>query len=250
MALDRCKLTRIGHGDLPYWNPLAPEVLEHWTAGLGLGPDHRVLDVGCGRGELLIRLVERFGCAGVGVDPHPEALVLARAEAARRIPGGRLELRAGGFDPQEFEPASFELGVCVGATQAFEGFETGLWSLREQVRPGGHVLIGEGYWKREPVSEYLELLGCEVGDLHSHLVNIRLAEEASLEVLQARETSEVEWAAYEDGYTRRVLAWADAHPDDPDTPRFREHIEAWRAGYLAWGHDTLGFGLYLLRRPF
>ena len=58
---DRARISAITHGDLAFHNPLAPERLDEVVARAGVGPGDRVLDVGCGAGELLIRLAERFG---------------------------------------------------------------------------------------------------------------------------------------------------------------------------------------------
>jgi len=46
--------------------------------------DHRVLDIGCGTGTLLVKLKRQYGAAQVvGLDPDPKALRRARLKAAR-----------------------------------------------------------------------------------------------------------------------------------------------------------------------
>ena len=46
---------------------------------------------------------------------------------------------------------------------------------------------------------------------------------------------------------------AIAHRDhdycNPIAPALLERIRRWRAAYLRWGRDTLGFGTYLFHRP-
>ncbi|RMH03312.1 MAG: class I SAM-dependent methyltransferase [Planctomycetota bacterium] len=249
MDLDRQFRTRIGHTGMLSWNPVPLETLEEWCGGLPLGSESRILDVGCGRAELLHRLAARFGCRGLGVDPDREALALAREAAERLGTGDRVALIEAPFRPEVVTDASQDLALCLGSTQAFDGLETALWVLRERVRPGGHLLIGEGFWRREPAPEYLELLGCEVGDLHSHLVNLRLAEEAGLEVARAREATDEEWREYEDRVHANLIRWCDEHADDPRAADLRGHTERWRRGWEIHGRTTLGFGLYLLRRP-
>jgi len=39
------------------------------------------------------------------------------------------------------------------------------------------------------------------------------------------------------------------HPDDPDAAAMRKRIRTWRDGYLRWGRTTMGFALYLHRKP-
>ena len=51
-------------------------------ARFGLGPGMTALEIGCGKGEFLVGLCERSGCAGIGVDPayRPERTQSAALE--------------------------------------------------------------------------------------------------------------------------------------------------------------------------
>ena len=56
------------------------------------------------------------------------------------------------------EPASFDLALCFGASQAFGRFEQALAALAALVRPGGQVLMADPYWRKEPASDFLAFL--------------------------------------------------------------------------------------------
>jgi SAM-dependent methyltransferase len=60
------------------------EVWDDQIARFGLGPGLAALEIGCGKGEFLVGLCERSGCAGIGLDPgyRPER---TRSSAAERI---------------------------------------------------------------------------------------------------------------------------------------------------------------------
>ena len=58
-----------------------------------------------------------------------------------------------------------------------------------------------------------------------------------------------EWDEYEWKYSRSIERYALEQPGDPDVPAMLERIRRWRDGYLRWGRDTLGFGVYLFHRP-
>ena len=58
-----------------------------------------------------------------------------------------------------------------------------------------------------------------------------------------------EWDEYEWRYARPVETFVAENPDGPDAEEMLRKIRTWRDAYLRWGRDTLGFGLYLLRRP-
>ncbi len=72
-------------------NPVGDEVLDDALAVLAqrlpaLGA--RVLDVGCGKAEALLRLAERYGVNGVGVDGNAAFIAEARQQAEQRLPHG------------------------------------------------------------------------------------------------------------------------------------------------------------------
>ncbi|USO00311.1 MAG: class I SAM-dependent methyltransferase [Phycisphaeraceae bacterium] len=247
--MDRARFSQIAHAGIRFWNPVDPDVLEAWIARLPLSPSSRVLDVGCGRGELLLRLAEVHGCGGVGVDIAESSIEHARGEAGRRVPRVGVMFEHGPFEAGAFEPAAFDLAVCIGSGHAVGGYRAGLETLSGLVTPGGQLLIGEGYWRRDPDPGYLGFLGCTRDDLNTHAGNIALAESLGLGVVDTHETSDAAWAAYEDTYHANVLRHLERHPDDPDRGAMRARIEGWREAYQRWGRETLGFGLYLLQIP-
>jgi ubiquinone/menaquinone biosynthesis C-methylase UbiE len=59
-------------------------------AALGLGPDDRLLDVGCG-GGVFLRRARETGCEAVGLDHSREMVELARRTAGVRVVEGRAE---------------------------------------------------------------------------------------------------------------------------------------------------------------
>jgi SAM-dependent methyltransferase len=246
--MDHAKFSTIAHAQHELCNPIEPATLEAATARLGLPGGSRVLDAGCGKAALLIRLAERDGAIGVGVDTNAAFLAAGRAEAARRGVKERITLHEVEAACFVSESGAFDLGICIGATHAFGGYGETLRALARWVRPGGHLLVGEGYWRRAPDPGYLALLGATSGDYLDHDGNVALGAGAGLAAAGAWESSLVDWDRYEDLYARTIEEYVVAHPEDPDTPAMRDRIRTWRDGYRRWGRDTLGFGLYLFRR--
>ncbi|MGE5620909.1 MAG: class I SAM-dependent methyltransferase [Sphingomonadaceae bacterium] len=98
-----------------------------------LSPDARVLELGCGGGELLARL-ERRARLAVGVDLSPEGLRLARLGGRASVLGARVEslpFRAGSFD-------------AIVAQHLIEHLHYPLEAMREWhrvLRPGGVLAL-------------------------------------------------------------------------------------------------------------
>jgi SAM-dependent methyltransferase len=236
---------------LPWNNPLAEADLAHGFDLLALGPEDTVLDVGCGHGELLARVVERHGCRGVGVDPDGAALAAARTRLAAHA--ARVVLHEAKVQTLDLAPASFAAALCLGSTHAFgppgQAYDATLAALAALVRPGGRLLVGEGFWRRPPDEAYLAATGMGAGDFASHADNVARGEALGLLPLLALAASPSDWDRFESRFWRAAEEQLAASPDDEDARARADHWRAWRRAYLAWGRDTLGFGLYLFAVP-
>ena len=62
------KFSAIAHRDHDYCNPVSAGKIERLLDLLPLDESSRVLDLGCGRAELSLRIIERFGSTVVAVD--------------------------------------------------------------------------------------------------------------------------------------------------------------------------------------
>ena len=245
--MNRARLSIIAHRDHIFANPVSKSKIDRALSLLEVGPGDQVLDVGCGNAELLIRLIELHDIVGVGVDPSLESLATGRQRARGRILAERLRLHP--MPIADFVPTNgvFTAALCVGATHAYGDYERTLGALKSAVGPGGQLLIGEGYWKRPPDPDYLALLDTTVDELTDHAGNVSRAVRAGLTPLYTAASSDDEWDHYEGLYCRAVERYVATHPDDPEGEEFKAYIRRWYAGYLRWGRQTLGFGLYLLR---
>src|SRR5262245_6570140 len=251
--VDSMRFSTIAHRAHQLCNPLDEPTLDAACARLDLdapagGPARRVIDVGCGKAELLVRLAERHGIEGIGIDVNPWHLADGSDRAARRGVGRAitlLEVDASRFDAG---PASFDAAISIGAAHALGGYAEALDTLATWVRPAGRLLVGHGYWRREPAPEYLAALGATRDEHGTHEDNRALAAARGLRPLDAWESDREAWDRYEDLYAGTALAYAEAHPDDPDAEAIVARVTRWREAYRAWGRDTLGFGLYVFER--
>jgi SAM-dependent methyltransferase len=234
-------------------NPIGSAKADQLVQLLELQPGNRAFDAGCGTGEFLLRVVAGYSAHGIGVDRDPQCIAAARESAAARGLTSRCEFRTADVNEVAAEPGEFDLGICIGSTHAFGAGETAypntITRLSKAVRPGGLILIGEGYWKREPAAEYLKLIGDPVGIYHDHAGNISFAEARGLLPLYATVGNEDEWDHFEWSHQLKIRRWAEANPNDPTLDARLKRGSQWRDGYLRWGRSTMGFGMYLFRTP-
>lgn len=247
--MDRYRYSYIAHGDLPVWNPISVEHLGRYAARLELAAGAAVLDIGCGCGGVLGLILSRYDASGVGVEPSPYAAAEARRRLAGLIAAGRLKLIERIYEPADFEAASFDLVVCLGSTHAAGGYRATLAEGRRLLRPGGWLLVGEGYWRCAPPQGYLDFLQTGADAYMTHEGNGSAGIEQGFELAASSECSQAEWDAYEDTYAENVEAFVKSNPQDPDAAAMLERIRPWHDAYLRWGRAALGLGIYLFRQP-
>jgi SAM-dependent methyltransferase len=233
------------HAGLPFMNPLGDQEVDAAIGALDLPPRARVVETGCGAAEVLLRVLERHPDAtGLGVDPDPDALARARDAARARVPGRDVQLVQATAQDAGLEPGAFDLVVNVASSHAHGGFPDALRELAALARPGGGlVLLGEGFWAREPSPAFLDALGGATADeLPLGLDALEVAAHtAGLHALARAVASDADWAAYEEG----LAANAEALGGE-DALAYARRIRERRA--LPDGTTTLGFALLTLRR--
>ena len=248
--MDGDDFTAIAHEGLAFMNPLAEEDVDEMIEALELEPNAHVLDLGCGKAEILLRIVERFpDVRATGLDNSSAILAEARRQAESRVPEAKVFLLEQDVREYAPEPGSFDLVVSTGGV-AFRGGVGGtLAVLAGFVASGGKLLFGEGYWREEPSAEYLVALGAAREELKDYEGTIQAAVEAGLDLKRAVTSSIEDWDAYEDAWARNGERYADAHEDEEGVDELREWIANGRARYRELGgRETLGFGLFLFER--
>jgi SAM-dependent methyltransferase len=236
--MDPAEISAVTHGGLPFANPLSERKVDDMVGALALGAGARVLDVGAGNGEILRRIVAAYGVRGIGLDPVAQPGADDRTELRR----ARIE---------ELTERDFDLVVNVAASHAFGRWDQALAGLAGLARPGGMVLFGEGYWRRDPPAAYLEALGgARADELPASLaVLVAGAEAHGLRALQLVVASEDDWDRYEWRLIHNGERAAATLGGDADAEALRAWVERARRRVLGeGGRDTLGFALILFAR--
>ncbi|WP_055568756.1 SAM-dependent methyltransferase [Streptomyces atriruber] len=232
---------------LTFHGPLSEARAQRLVERLAASGPRTVLDLGCGWGELLLRVLEAVPEAtGIGVDIKGEDLGRGRAAAKERGLDGRVLFAEESATDTDRGPA--DVVLCLGASQALgsaapaQATAEALRALRGLVSPGGRVVLGEGFWQREPTAA--ELAGmwpdADAGE-HLYLGDlVDAAIEAGFRPLWVETASAEEWEEFESGYRSDVEEWLAAHPDHPEAAATRARVDAQRSAWLRGYRGVLG----------
>jgi len=245
--MDIWKFYSVTHAYHVLCNPMSTAKLEELIGLLGLNPGAAVLDIACGKGEMLTRLAERYEVSGVGVDISPYFVDDAKQKLQERVPVAQIKiLNMDGADYSSDQP--FDLAMCIGASWIYQGHRGTLRALKAMTKAGGLILVGEPFWLKEPDEAYLAAENHTRNMFGTHYENVLVGEDEGLFPLYTMVSNQDDWDRYETLQWYATESYARDNPDDPDVSEILVRAAHGRTNYLRWGRDTLGWALYLFRK--
>ncbi len=111
------------------------------TEALRMRPDGLLVDVACGRGGYGIEVARRTGARLLGVDFSEVALAEARLSAARLLPAGQAEFRAGTLAATGLAAGAADGLMCVDAVQFADPPLAALLEFRRLLASGARLAL-------------------------------------------------------------------------------------------------------------
>ncbi|MBT4124972.1 MAG: class I SAM-dependent methyltransferase [Chloroflexi bacterium] len=241
----------VTHADHLVMNPTSEAKTDEFISLLPLKntPNARVLDIASGKGEQLLRIIEKYDATGVGIDISPYEVEASTKRAAERGLQNKVEFIEGDGAKQDFEPSSFDLAMCLGASWVWGGHLGTIEALKKLVKPGGLMVLGEPYKLKEPEPGYIEAEPDFAPSMVTHAENVEIAQNAGLKLLYAIASDHNDWDRYEGLRLRAAELFAEENPDDPDAIEILEKQRGEHDTYLKHGRDTVGWAIYMFRAP-
>jgi ubiquinone/menaquinone biosynthesis C-methylase UbiE len=126
---------------------------------LPLSPDAaKVLDLGCGKGGVSVQIAAKFGFQVVGVDVLPEFLKDAHKKSSEYKVSDLCTFIEQDIFTYVVDEHDFDAVILASLGGIFGSNSDTIKKLRTQVRPGGYMVIDDGYLKRR---EFLSRKGYE-----------------------------------------------------------------------------------------
>jgi SAM-dependent methyltransferase len=229
--------------------PLSSDRADRFAATLAATCPRTVLDLGCGWGELLLRILASAGQAqGIGIDTHGGDLVRGRDNAAARGLSPRVSFVEGTGAERAI---AADVVLSIGAYQVFGGLGDALPALRTLVNPGGRLLFGAELWRRPPTPQQLANMwpGISADDCTDLIGLVDEAVAAGFRPLRIETATSAEWEEFESGLAAEGELWLLANGDHPAVDAVRAKLDAQRNIWLRGHRDVMGFAYLTLGVP-
>ena len=144
----------IGHGRLHQWGLKA--------AGIQL--TDRVLDVGCGGGKAISRILEETRREVAGVDHSSEAVKTARSVNRAAVSSGRLRIVESSVESLPFRDGFFDVVTAFETTYFWLELQAGLTEIHRVLNRGGRLVIANEFADRASAGAWAGRLNMRVPD--------------------------------------------------------------------------------------
>jgi SAM-dependent methyltransferase len=230
-------------------NPFTEEKLATLGAAIGLSEGDDVLDLCCGKGELLCTWARDHRITGTGVDISTVFLAAA-GERSRELGVADRVAFTHGDASSHVAPRPVAVAACIGATWIGPGVERTADLLQRSLKTGGTMLIGEPFWRAEPTTQ-VAVEACHARSREEFDTLPGLVERfgaAGYDVVEMVLADEDSWDRYAAAHWRNLRTWLDANPDDELATELREELTVDPLRHVRYRRHLLGWGVFALMR--
>jgi SAM-dependent methyltransferase len=229
-------------------NPYSLEQLERVLDFADLERGDRAVDIGCGNGVATCWMARAYGLQMTGLERFALVAAMARDEADEPMGRGEVTILEG--PASAHLSGTYRLVSAIGAIDVFPGVtqqREAMARLAAFVEPGGWLLWGDPFWKRPPTPAAARVFGAETYE--SLLGWTAAGEAAGLAVRHVAVSAEAEWERFFWTMNASMEDWAAEQGTSPEADAIRARAAMLRKLYLEEQRDSMGFGLYLFRKP-
>lgn len=228
-------------------NPFTPEKFATLGAALRMAREATVLDLGSGSGEMLCTWARDHGIRGHGIDKSVLFTAQAKARAVELAVADRVTFSHGdaaGYVADE----KVDVAACVGATWIGGGVAGTIALLRQSLRDGGIMLVGEPFWLKLPPSDEVAK-GCRARSVSDFMLLPDLVASfgaLGCDVVEMVLADQDSWDRYEAPKWLTMRKWLAENPGDDFANEVRAELTTAPENHVRYSRDYLGWGVFAL----
>jgi SAM-dependent methyltransferase len=209
-------------------NPTSAEKIRLAGSYLRIGAETVVLDVACGTAGPALVLGREFGCRIHGVDVSATFIDAARERIADAKLADRISVEAADAATVSWEPASYDVALCLGAAFVWGHIGDAAAALIQAVGRGGAIAVGEPFWQTRGRDErgFVDLPA-----------TVARFESAGVDLTGIVAASDDDWDRYKSLQWRAAVETGGDEVMKTHLERRDDHLTA-RRGQLGWAIFT------------
>ena len=228
-------------------NPFTAQKYATLGQVLRMAPGTRILDLGSGSGEMLCTWARDHGISGLGIDMS--LLFSEQATLRSRELGVTEHVRfihadATGYIAEE----KFDIAACIGATWIGGGVAGTVQQLKQSLKPGGIMLIGEPYWRQVPATEETAQ-ACGVSSIADFLTLPSLVasfDQQGYDLVEMVLADQEGWDRYEAAKWMTMRRWLEENPEDDFAQEVRAELTTAPERHVTYSREYFGWGVFAL----
>jgi len=225
-------------------NPSSSEKVLKAGEIAGLGKGSRVIEFGCGFGEILSLWGTAYGISGVGIDIRQYACDRAKKKMKDRGLDSSIEIVCGKGEEYDFKKGSYDVAACIGSSFVFGGYRETIRGMKSATVDGGNMVIGEAYWKSGLVpSEYAR---GESYDFHTELKLWQITREEGFDIQYILRASLDDWDRYMSDNWYGLTRWIKENPGHPERGQVIDFLHQDQEEYFRYIREYLNWAIYVL----
>jgi hypothetical protein len=229
-------------------NPLSEQKLMLLGEICRLKERMRLLDLACGKGEMLCRWANIHGIIGIGVDISDVFIAAAKQRAYALDVSNQLTFVVDDAADYPQPHHRFDVVTCLGASFIGGGLMGTLDLMWMALKPrDGLLVIGEPYWYLSPPDNVIKTLGVEPDTYTTLSGLLDRFESIGAELVEMVLASPDDWDRYRAQQWAAVIAYLEENPDDPDAEALYNWMATTRRIYMTYERDYTGWGAFVLR---
>jgi hypothetical protein len=140
------------------------------------------------------------------------------------------------------------MATCIGGSIIWNGYQSTIRAIKEAIKPGGRIVIGEPHWSKGTVPpEYVQKIAAIWKTTYTEFELLQITQQEGFDVEYMIRASQDERDRNEADNWHGLVRWLDENPHHPERQEVIDQLHRWQEEYFRYSREYLGWSIYVLR---